>query len=420
MKIKSVKAREILDSRGNPTIETTITLTNGIIAKAAVPSGASTGTHEALELRDGDKKRYAGKGVLKAVENVNKKIAPILVGREVSGQRKIDEVLIKLDNTSNKSKLGANAILSVSMACARAGAMNAKMPLYKYLRKTFNLKEKNWKLPLPTMNVINGGQHADNSMAVQEFMIVPKAAKFKECVRIGAEVFHTLKKLLKAEGYATLIGDEGGFAPNLKTNEQALDFLVSAIEKAGYVPGKDVMLAVDLAASEFHDNKTGEYSLNDKTKKTSITADQLIKTMDAWVKKYPIISLEDALAEDDWINWEKLTGFLGNRIALIGDDLFVTNVERLQKGIDSSAANAILIKLNQIGSLSETIDAIYLAKKNGFKVSVSHRSGETADTFIADLAVAVNADFLKSGSMSRSERVEKYNRVMEIESEINA
>lgn len=418
MKIKKITAREVLDSRGNPTIEATVELANGIKAKAAVPSGASTGTHEALELRDVNSKRYGGKGVLKAVENVNKKISKLLVGQDVSAQRKLDKMMIGADGTKNKSKFGANAILSVSMACARAAAQNAKMPLYKYLRKVYNLKEKNWKFPLPTMNVINGGQHADNSMAVQEFMIVPKAAKFKERVRIGAEVFHTLKKLLKAEGYATLIGDEGGFAPNLKTNEQALDFLVSAIEKAGYVPGKEVMLAVDLAASEFHNDKTGEYSLNDKTKKTSITADQLIKTMDAWMKKYPIISLEDALAEDDWMNWEKLTGFLGGQISLIGDDLFVTNVERLQKGIETKAANAILIKLNQIGSLSETIDAIYLAKKNGFKVSVSHRSGETVDSFIADLAVAVNADFLKSGSMSRSERVEKYNRVMEIEAEL--
>ena len=417
MKIKSIKAREILDSRGNPTVQATVTLINGLEGTASVPSGASTGVHEALELRDGGK-RYDGKGVLKAVENVNKKIAPKLKGKDVRRPRNLDKIMLDLDGTPNKAKLGANAILAVSLACARAGAVTSKLPLYKYIRQAYKLKENGWNLPTPTMNIINGGKHASNSLTVQEFMVVPKAKTMAKRVQIGAEVFQTLKKLLNEAGYQTLVGDEGGFAPNLKKNEDALDFIMKAIKKAGYVPGKDAFLASDLALSEYYDKKTGKYSLNDKTGKVKVSADEVIKTLDKWIKKYPIISLEDPLDEDDWVNWMKATGFLGNKVAIVGDDLFVTNVERLQKGIDMGVGNAILIKLNQIGSLSETIDAIYLAKENKYKVSVSHRSGETSDTFIADLAVAVNADFIKTGSLSRSERVSKYNRLMKIEEEL--
>jgi enolase len=418
MKIKTIKAREILDSRGNPTIEVKVNLKNGIEARASVPSGASTGVHEALELRDEDKKRFLGKGVLKAVANVNKKIAPKLRGQEISQQTKLDQIMIKLDGSKNKSNLGANAILGVSLACARAGASVANLPLYKYIRKAYRLPEKRWRIPVPTMNIINGGKHADNSLTIQEFMVVPKATTMAKRVRIGAEVFHHLKKILKEAGFQTLVGDEGGFAPNLKRNEQALQFIVEAIKKAGYKPGKDAFVAMDLALSEYYDKKTEEYYLNSKDRKNSISAHAVIKTLDRWLQKYPIISIEDPLDEDDWLNWMKLTGFLGDQVTLVGDDLFVTNVDRLQKGLNNNVANAILIKFNQIGSLSETIDAIYLAKKNKYKVSVSHRSGETSDTFIADLAVAVNADFIKSGSLSRSERVGKYNRLMEIEDEL--
>lgn len=419
MKIKNIKAREILDSRGNPTVQAVVTLDNNLEAVASVPSGASTGVHEALEMRDGDKKRYSGQGVLKAVVNVNQKIAPKLKGWEVTKQAEIDELMLDLDGTPNKSKLGANAILAVSMACARAGALASQEPLYKYIRRVYNLGEKGWKMPRPTMNILNGGKHADNSLTVQEFMVVPKVATMKKMVQIGAEVFHNLKKLLKEAGYQTLVGDEGGFAPNLKKNEEALDFIMKAIVQAGYKPGVDAFIASDLALSEYIDKKTGEYSLNDKTGLTKIKAEAVIKTMAKWVVKYPIISLEDPLAEDDWDNWVKVTKVLGKDVTLIGDDLFVTNVDRLHKGIELGVANGILIKLNQIGTLTETIDAIYMAKKNKYKVSVSHRSGETSDTFIADLAVAVQADFIKTGSLSRSERVEKYNRLMEIESELS-
>ncbi len=418
MKIKQIIAREILDSRGNPTIEAKVILENGLIAKASVPSGASTGEHEAHELRDGDPKRFLGTGVLKAVNNVNKKIAPALKGQEVTKQKAIDGLMLKLDGTNNKSKLGANAILAVSMAVARAGALSKKMPLYQYLRWTYKLPEKNWKFPLPTMNIINGGKHADNSLTAQEMMVVPVATTMKKRIQIGVEVFHNLKKLLKAAGYQVLVGDEGGFAPNLKTNEEALDFIVEAIKKAGYKPGKDAFCASDVAISEYYDKASGNYALNDKTEKVKITPDEVIATMKMWMQKYPMLSIEDPMAEDDWTNWAKLTKEIGKKVVLVGDDLFVTNVERLQRGVDEKVGNAILIKLNQIGSVSETIDAIYLAKKNGYKVNVSHRSGETADTFIADLSVAVNSDFIKTGSLSRSERVEKYNRLMEIEDEL--
>jgi len=418
MKIKKITGREILDSRGNPTIEARVELDNGIIAKASVPSGASTGEHEALELRDADKNRFLGQGVLKAVININKKIGPALKGVKITDQQKIDGLMLELDGTEDKSNLGANAILGVSLACARAGALATDKPLYKYIRETYKLKEKGFRMPVPTMNIINGGRHADNSLTCQEFMVVPKAASFAKRVRIGSEVFHHLKKLLKDAGYQTLVGDEGGFAPNLKSNEEALDFIVKAIKKAGYKPGKDAFCAVDLALSEYFDKRTRNYALNDKSMRKQLKPDKVIKILGGWLEKYPIISLEDPLGENDWLNWMKATNLLGDKVILVGDDLFVTNVERLQRGIDTHVANAILIKLNQIGSLTETINAIYLAKAHNYKVSVSHRSGETADTFIADLAVAVNSDFIKTGSLSRSERVEKYNRLMEIEEEI--
>ncbi len=411
--IKKISAREILDSRGNPTIETKVELVDGSIGIAAVPSGASTGIHEALELRDGGK-RYDGKGVNKAIKNVNTKIANKLKRLDASKQRKIDEVMIKLDGTENKKKLGANAILSVSLACARASAQSKKMPLYKYLRKTYNLKEKKYKMPIATMNVINGGVHANNALSVQEFMIVPHHKKMSERVRIGVEVFHQLKKLINDQKMSTGVGDEGGFAPELKSNEDAIKLLMLAIKSAGYKPGKDVFLAMDVAASEFY--KDGKYYLNNNKK--PVSAGVVINTVEKWIKKYPFISIEDPLAEDDWDNWVIATKRFKKKVAVVGDDLFVTDSKRIQKGIDMKVCNAVLIKLNQIGTLSETIDAIYLAKKYKYKTSISHRSGETADTFIADLAVAVNSEYIKTGSLSRSERVEKYNRLMQIESEI--
>lgn len=407
MKITSIRAQEILDSRGNPTVR--VFLTAGkITVSASVPSGASTGSHEALELRDGDEKRYGGKGVLKAVRNIEKKIAPMLVGTDVRKQREIDAVMIDLDGTKNKTKLGANAILGVSLAAARCAATLSGMELWQYLQKTYRLKGGK-KLPYPTMNVINGGVHADSGLSTQEFMIIPQQKKMSERVRVGSEVFMALKKILKDEKYAVGVGDEGGFAPRLGSSEKALQVLMAAIQQAGYKPGADVKLGMDVAASEFYDK--GVYKFEGKKK----TGAEMIEMIAGWVQKYPIVSVEDPLHEDDWEHWEKFTAKLKHTITIVGDDLFVTNVERLQQGISRRVANAILIKVNQIGSLSETIDTILLAQKNNYKVSVSHRSGETADTFIADLAVAVGADFLKSGSLSRSERVEKYNRVNEIE-----
>lgn len=408
MKIASLRAQEILDSRGNPTIRVFLTTDKKITVSAAVPSGASTGSHEALELRDGDKKRFGGKGVLKAVRNVEKIIAPKLRGMDVTRQRAIDALLLKLDGTKNKSRLGANAILGVSLAVARAGAASKKMELWQYLQQTYKLPRRK-KMPFATMNVINGGVHADSGLAVQEFMIIPQQKSFGERLRVGAEVFAALRALLKKEKLAVGVGDEGGFAPRLGGSEKALQILMSAIQQAGYRPGKDVKLGMDCAASEFYDN--GIYNFEGKKK----TGPQMIEMITAWMQKYPLVSVEDPLHEDDWENWQKITHQLGHALTLVGDDLFVTNVERLKMGIAKKVGNAILIKVNQIGSLSETIDTILLAQKNKYKVSVSHRSGETADTFIADLAVAVGADFLKSGSLSRSERVEKYNRVMEIE-----
>jgi len=413
MKIKKIVAREILDSRGNPTLEARVVLENGLVGSAKVPSGASTGAHEALELRDGGE-RYGGKGVLKAVKNVNQEIARALVGWDVARLPEIDQKMIALDGTKNKTRLGANAMLGVSMAVARAGASAAGLPLYKYLRRVYKINEKNFRLPVPTMNVLNGGRHADNGLSIQEFMIIPRHRLLRERVRMGAQIFHTLANILSQKGYATSVGDEGGFAPELLNNERGLQLLVEAIKQAGWKPGRDVFLGLDVAASEFY-NHGKYYFIN---KKQAWGAEKLINTLVAWVKKYPIIFVEDGLSEDDWDNWKILTKELGKKVTLVGDDLFVTNVERLEKGVKENVANAILIKLNQIGTVSETMAAIALAKKRGYQTNVSHRSGETADTFIADLAVAVNSEFIKTGSLSRSERVEKYNRLMEIEMEL--
>lgn len=412
MQIKQIFAREILDSRGNPTVEAKVVLENGVSAVAKVPSGASTGTHEALELRDGGK-RYGGKGVLRAVKNVNTEIAKAVCGMDVAKIQEIDAKMISLDGTKSKSRLGANAILAVSMAAVRAGALAANLPLYKYIRQAYNLNLKDFRMPLPTMNILNGGRHADNGLSIQEFMIIPRHKLLRERVRMGSQIFHALAGLLSQKGYVTSVGDEGGFAPELLNNERALQLIVAAIKSAGFEPGKQVFLGLDLAASEFYSHNK-YYFLN---KKQAWGADKMIANLAQWVKKYPLISIEDGLGEDDWANWKLLTKELGNKVTLVGDDLFVTNVARLSRGIKEGVANAILIKLNQIGTVSETIAAIMLAKKHKYQTSISHRSGETADTFIADLAVAVNSEFIKTGSMSRSERVEKYNRLMEIEIE---
>ncbi len=411
--IKKIHAREILDSRGNPTIETEVHLADGSVGVAAVPSGASTGTHEAVELRDGAK-RYGGKGVLKAVKNVNTTIFKNLKGFDASKQKELDKKMIELDGTANKKKLGANAILSVSLAAARATAKSKKKPLYKYIRSAYSLKEKGWRMPVATMNIVNGGRHADNGLSIQEFMIVPIHKKMSERIRMGSQIFHSLQALLREKGYATSVGDEGGFAPELVNNEQALKFIIKAIEVSGFKPGKNVHIAMDVAASEFY--RGGKYYF--VSQRQASTGEKMIRTLQAWTKKYPIVSIEDPLSEDDWENWKSFTKKVGKNVAVVGDDLFVTNADRLQQGIDMKVGNAILIKLNQIGTLSETIETIYLAKKHGYQTSISHRSGETGDTFIADLAVAVNSEFIKTGSLSRSERVEKYNRLMKIEEEL--
>jgi len=415
-KIKNIKAREILDSRGNPTVEVKVTLASGVVGVAKVPSGASTGVHEALELRDGDKKRYLGKGVLKAVSNVNKKIAPVMRGVDVCRQADIDHAMLELDGTTNKKRLGANAILGVSLACARAGAAETKKPLYKYINSAYRLRKIKPKLPTPTMNILNGGAHANWSLDIQEFMIVPKVRSFKEKVRAGSEVFHHLGKILKSKGYVTSVGDEGGFAPYLGRNAKAFDLIMEAIRAAKYKPGKEIFIAIDAAASEFYNKKSKRYNL--KVEKKKLKASEMTKLYEVWIKKYPLISIEDGLDEDDWENWVEHTKALGNKTLLVGDDLFVTNALRLKKGIDMKVGNAILIKVNQIGSLTDTIDTILLAKSKGYKVIISHRSGETSDTFISDLSVAVAADYIKTGSLSRSERVAKYNRLMEIEDEL--
>lgn len=408
--ITEVYAREILDSRGNPTVEVEVVLDNGIMGRAAVPSGASTGVHEAVELRDGDKERYLGKGVLKAVDNVNDIIAEKIIGMDATRQVEIDEAMIALDGTPNKGRLGANAILGVSMAVAKAAATDAGLPLYLYLGG-IGAKE----LPVPMMNIMNGGQHADNNVDIQEFMIMPVGAKnFAECLRMNAEIYHNLKATLKAKGLSTALGDEGGFAPNLSCNSEALDVIVEAIEKAGYKPGKDIVLALDVASSEFY--KEGKYELEGEGK--SFTSEEMIDYLASLVEKYPIISIEDGLAEDDWEGWKKLTKKLGKKVQLVGDDLFVTNEARLKEGIKKGVANAILIKVNQIGTLTETFNAIETAKRAGYTCVISHRSGETEDTTLADIAVAVNAGQIKTGAPARTDRVAKYNQLLRIEEDL--
>ncbi len=408
--IGDVYAREILDSRGNPTVEVEVILEDGTVGRAAVPSGASTGAYEAVELRDGDKERYLGKGVLQAVENVNTVIAPEVIGFDALDQVGLDRTMIDLDGTPNKGRLGANAILGVSMAVAKAAANALGMPLYKYLGG-INAKE----LPVPMMNILNGGKHADNNVDIQEFMVMPVGApNFAEALRMGAEVFHNLKAVLKGKGLNTAVGDEGGFAPDLNSNEEALAVIIEAVSKAGYKPGEDIMLALDVAATELY--RDGKYVLEGEGK--TKTSDEMIDFYVELLKKYPIISIEDGLSEDDWEGWQKLTSRLGKRIQLVGDDLFVTNTERLARGIETGVANSILIKVNQIGTLTETFDAIEMAKRAGYTAVVSHRSGETEDATIADIAVAANAGQIKTGAPSRTDRVAKYNQLLRIEEEL--
>ena len=405
--IVEIYAREVLDSRGNPTVEVEVTTENGTVGSAIVPSGASTGVHEAVELRDGDKTRYLGKGTLNAVNNVNEIIAEELIGFDVFDQVGIDRALIQIDGTDNKSKLGANAILGVSMAVARAAAIESDTPLYEYIGGV-NAKT----LPVPMMNILNGGEHADNNVDIQEFMVMPAGAcSFKEALRMGTEVFHNLKSVLKSKGYNTAVGDEGGFAPNLNSNEEALKTIMEAIEKAGYVAGKDIFLALDVASSEMYEN--GKYNFKGEGKIYS--SEELVNYYCDLVEKYPIISIEDGLSEDDWDGWKLLTEKIGNKVQLVGDDLFVTNYSRLNMGIEKGIANSILIKLNQIGTITETLDAIELAKTHGYTCVISHRSGETEDTTIADVAVAVNAGQIKTGSASRTDRICKYNQLLRIE-----
>ncbi len=412
-RIKKIKAREILDSRGNPTVEVDIILSDGTIGRAAVPSGASTGTHEALELRDNNSSRYLGKGVKKAIENIEKVIAPEIVGNNSQEQEKIDRIMVELDGTENKKNLGANAILAVSLANARASALSLKLPLYQYLRQCYHLPLTTYHLPLPLMNILNGGKHADNNLEFQELMIIPAGAKqFSEALRMGAEIFHRLKKILLEKKYSTGVGDEGGFAPFLSSNEEGLDLILKAIELAGYRAGKEIYLGIDAAASEFYID--GRYQFANKKN----TSQEMVKIYTDLIKKYPLIYLEDGLSEDDWPGWKFLTEQLKEKINLVGDDLFVTNLKRLEKGIKEGIANAILIKLNQIGSLTETVEVIKFAKKNGYQTIISHRSGETEDTFIADLAVAFNCGWFKTGSLSRSERLAKYNQLLRIEEEL--
>ncbi len=411
--IEDVHARQVIDSRGNPTVEVDVTLDSGVVGRAAVPSGASTGEHEAVELRDGNKDYYLGKSVLKAVENVNTTIAEELRGLSVFNQVDLDDLLIDLDGTPNKAKLGANAILGVSMAAAKAAAGELGMPLWRYVGGV-NAKV----MPVPMMNIINGGSHADNSVDLQEFMIMPAGAdSFSEALQIGSEIFHTLKKVLSEKGYGTAVGDEGGFAPNLKSNEEAIEVILQAIEKAGYTPEDDVLIALDPAASEFYNTETGLYEFKWSDGSTKDT-DAMVEFWSNWVDKYPIISIEDGLAEDDWDAWKKLTDALGHKIQLVGDDLFVTNTERLATGIERGIANSILIKVNQIGTVTETLDAIEMAHKNGYTAVISHRSGETEDVTIADLAVATNAGQIKTGSMSRTDRIAKYNQLLRIEEQL--
>ena len=409
--ITEIHARQIFDSRGNPTIEVDVTTDSGTVGRAAVPSGASTGKHEAVELRDNDKSKYMGKGVLQAVDNVNSKIAEELIGFSVFEQGLLDKIMLEMDGTSNKANLGANAILGASLAIARAAAQEAGMPLYRYVGGV-----NATTLPVPMMNILNGGSHADNSIDFQEFMIMPVGApSFSEALRWGTEIFHHLKEVLKKQGFSTNVGDEGGFAPNIKSNEDAIKIVIQAIEKAGYKPGDDVMIAMDAAVSEFYED--GHYHFK-KSTGDKLTSAEMAAYWADWVSKYPIISIEDGMDEDDWAGWKLHTESLGNKIQLVGDDLFVTNVNRLQRGIDEQIANAILIKVNQIGTLSETIDAINLGRRHGYKSIMSHRSGETEDNTIADLAVALNTGQIKTGSASRSDRMAKYNQLLRIEEEL--
>ncbi|MDQ3050712.1 MAG: phosphopyruvate hydratase [Bacteroidota bacterium] len=408
--IGAIRAREILDSRGNPTIEVEVITANGVIGRAAVPSGASTGQHEAVELRDNDKKRFFGKGVLKAVHNVNTVISEELQGVNIFAQSAVDKLMIDLDGTENKSNLGANAILGVSLAVAKAAAEEVGLPLFRYIGGI-----NACVLPVPLMNILNGGAHADNSIDFQEFMIVPAGTdSFSESLRMGTEVFHALKKVLKDKNFSTNVGDEGGFAPNIKSNTEAIEIVLKSIEAAGYRPGEDIYIAMDAAATEMYDTKTGKYVFH-KSTNDSLTSGEMVSFWKDWVTKYPIISIEDGLSEDDWAGWKELTAAIGNKVQIVGDDLFVTNVKRLQKGINEEAGNSILIKVNQIGSLTETINSVDMAKMNSFTTIMSHRSGETEDTTIADLAVALNTGQIKTGSASRSDRIAKYNQLLRIE-----
>ena len=409
--ISSIKAREILDSRGNPTIEVDVVLSSGVTGRAAVPSGASTGEHEAVELRDGATKRYLGKGVLKAAENVNKKIAPALAGMDPSDQIAIDHKMLELDGSPNKSKLGANGILGVSLAVAKAAAAAYCMPLFRYIGGASACR-----LPVPMMNILNGGAHADSSVDLQEFMVMPVGVgSFREGLRAGAEIFHALRSVLKASGYSTGVGDEGGFAPSLGSNEEALEVIAAAVKKAGYRLGGNVLLALDPASSEFYSGRRYIFKKSDGSKRTSA---QMVSFWEDWTKRYPIVSIEDGLAEDDWKGWAELTARLGDRVQLVGDDLFVTNTERLKRGIDGQVGNSILVKVNQIGTLTETLEAIEMAKRAGYTVVISHRSGETEDTTISDIAVGTNAGQIKTGSASRSDRIAKYNQLLRIEEEL--
>lgn len=411
--IIDIHARQILDSRGNPTVEVDVITEEGAMGRAAVPSGASTGAHEAVELRDGDKSVYMGKGVLNAVNNINKTIADELIGVDVFEQNDIDRIMLKLDGTENKANLGANAILAVSMACAKAAATEANMPLYRYVGGV-NANT----LPIPLMNILNGGSHADNSIDFQEFMIMPvKADSFSEALRMGTEVFHHLKNVLKKKGYSTNVGDEGGFAPNIPSNEEAIETVLKAIEEAGYKPGHDIYIAMDAATTEFYDEKTGLYTFK-KSDGREMDSSAMVAYWKQWTDKYPILSIEDGMAEDDWKGWAELTKVIGKNVQIVGDDLFVTNTKRLQQGITEGVANSILVKVNQIGSLTETIDAVNLATRNAYTSIMSHRSGETEDTTIADLAVALNCGQIKTGSASRTDRIAKYNQLLRIEEEL--
>ncbi len=411
--IAEIFARQILDSRGNPTVEVDVITDEGSLGRAAVPSGASTGIHEAVELRDGDKKKYLGKGVLKAVKNVNDIIAPGLLGYDAADQTGIDEMMIQLDGTENKSKLGANAILAVSMAVAKAAAEDASLPLYRYIGGT-NAKT----LPIPMMNILNGGAHADNKIDFQEFMVMPiGAASFSEGLRWGVEIFHALKSTLKKKGFSTNVGDEGGFAPNIQSNEEAIEIVLTAIQAAGYKTGSQIMIAMDAANSELWDAKKKKYVFH-KSSGKEMTSEQLVKYWEKWAKQYPIASIEDGMAEDDWNGWKMLTEVIGDKCQLVGDDLFVTNVERLQQGVDKGIANGLLVKVNQIGTITETINAVTMAQHNGYNTIMSHRSGETEDNTIADLAVALNCGQIKTGSASRSDRMAKYNQLIRIEEQL--